>query len=162
MCIVCSFLTIHVVGFGIVTGSFSEYHLARLQMIMRVCFCCFFSSGLHYAGVSPKTFRGTEDTNLPFCAGLAPVCVHQNLCECTMAVQYLYQSLCVVIMMREKIDGRNLSLLISPFDSLGHQADLYSGAIFLTQAMPELNLYVAVIILLGVSAIFTIGGEGVR
>lgn len=122
----------------------------------------FFSSGLHYAGVPPKTFRGTEDTNLSFCAGLAAVCVHQNLCECTISVLYLYQSICVVIMMRERIDGRTLSLLISPFDSLGHQADLYSGAIFLTQAMPELNLYVAVIILLGVSAIFTIGGEGVR
>ncbi|XP_025090101.1 sodium/glucose cotransporter 4-like [Pomacea canaliculata] len=49
-----------------------------------------------------------------------------------------------------------LALLLYVFTKIS--ADLYSGAIFLTQAMPELNLYVAVIILLGVSAIFTIGG----
>ncbi|KAL8610906.1 hypothetical protein ACOMHN_056761 [Nucella lapillus] len=49
-----------------------------------------------------------------------------------------------------------LALLLYVFTKIS--ADLYSGAIFLTQALPELNLYVAVIILLGVAAIFTIGG----
>ncbi|KAK7087212.1 hypothetical protein V1264_021288 [Littorina saxatilis] len=49
-----------------------------------------------------------------------------------------------------------LALLLYVFTKIS--ADLYSGAIFLTQALPELNLYVAVIILLAVAAIFTIGG----
>lgn len=49
-----------------------------------------------------------------------------------------------------------LALLLYVFTKIS--ADLYSGAIFLTQALPELNLYVAIIILLAVSAIFTIGG----
>ncbi|KAK7091957.1 sodium/glucose cotransporter 2-like [Littorina saxatilis] len=48
-----------------------------------------------------------------------------------------------------------LALLLYVFTKIS--ADLYSGAIFLTQALPELNLYVAVIILLAVAAIFTIG-----
>lgn len=38
------------------------------------------------------------------------------------------------------------------------QADLFAGSIFLTQAIPGMNLYVAVVILLAISAIFTIGG----
>ncbi|XP_071110844.1 sodium/glucose cotransporter 4-like isoform X2 [Haliotis cracherodii] len=37
-------------------------------------------------------------------------------------------------------------------------ADLYSGAIFLTQAVPEINLYLAIIIFLLVTAILSIGG----
>ncbi|KAK6192710.1 hypothetical protein SNE40_004136 [Patella caerulea] len=49
-----------------------------------------------------------------------------------------------------------LALLLYVFTKIS--ADLYSGAIFLTQALPELNLYVAVIILLAVAALFTIGG----
>lgn len=49
-----------------------------------------------------------------------------------------------------------LALLLYVFTKIS--ADLYSGAIFLTQALPELNLYVAVIILLAVAAVFTIGG----
>ncbi|XP_076453048.1 sodium/glucose cotransporter 4-like isoform X2 [Babylonia areolata] len=49
-----------------------------------------------------------------------------------------------------------LALLLYVFTKIS--ADLYSGAIFLTQALPELNLYVAIIILLAVAAIFTIGG----
>ncbi|CAL1529910.1 unnamed protein product [Lymnaea stagnalis] len=49
-----------------------------------------------------------------------------------------------------------LALILYVFTKIS--ADLYSGAIFLTQAMPELNLYVAIIILLAVAALFTIGG----
>ncbi|BFZ17588.1 hypothetical protein BsWGS_20627 [Bradybaena similaris] len=49
-----------------------------------------------------------------------------------------------------------LALILYVFTKIS--ADLYSGALFLTQAMPELNLYVAIIILLAVSALFTIGG----
>ncbi|XP_067649722.1 sodium/glucose cotransporter 4-like [Haliotis asinina] len=49
-----------------------------------------------------------------------------------------------------------LALILYVFTKIS--ADLYSGAIFLTQAMPELNLYVAVIILLVIAALFTIGG----
>uniref|UniRef100_A0A2C9JXY2 Sodium/glucose cotransporter n=1 Tax=Biomphalaria glabrata TaxID=6526 RepID=A0A2C9JXY2_BIOGL len=49
-----------------------------------------------------------------------------------------------------------LALILYVFTKIS--ADLYSGAIFLTQAMPELNLYVAIIILLAISALFTIGG----
>ncbi|KAK3785329.1 hypothetical protein RRG08_045555 [Elysia crispata] len=49
-----------------------------------------------------------------------------------------------------------LALILYVFTKIS--ADLYSGAIFLTQAMPELNLYVAIIILLAIAALFTIGG----
>ncbi|GFR75004.1 sodium glucose cotransporter [Elysia marginata] len=49
-----------------------------------------------------------------------------------------------------------LALILYVFTKIS--ADLYSGAIFLTQAVPELNLYVAIIILLGIAALFTIGG----
>jgi sodium/glucose cotransporter 1/sodium/glucose cotransporter 9 len=49
-----------------------------------------------------------------------------------------------------------LALILYVFTKIS--ADLYSGAIFLTQAMKELNLYVAIIILLGIAALFTIGG----
>ncbi|XP_070203894.1 sodium/glucose cotransporter 4-like isoform X2 [Littorina saxatilis] len=49
-----------------------------------------------------------------------------------------------------------LALLLYIFTKIA--ADLYSGAIFLTLALPDLNLYVAIIILLAVAAIFTIGG----
>lgn len=37
------------------------------------------------------------------------------------------------------------------------QADLYSGALFITQSV-TMNLYLAVVILLAVSALFTIAG----
>ncbi|XP_041348144.1 sodium/glucose cotransporter 4-like [Gigantopelta aegis] len=49
-----------------------------------------------------------------------------------------------------------LALILYIFTKIS--ADLFSGALFLTQAMPELNLYVAVIILLIIAALFTIGG----
>jgi hypothetical protein len=38
------------------------------------------------------------------------------------------------------------------------QADLYSGALFITQSV-TMNLYLAVVILLAVSALFTIAGN---
>jgi hypothetical protein len=43
--------------------------------------------------------------------------------------------------------------------SLNFQADLFSGALFITQTFKDLNLYVAVIILLAIAALFTITGE---
>ncbi|GFN97835.1 sodium/glucose cotransporter [Plakobranchus ocellatus] len=49
-----------------------------------------------------------------------------------------------------------LALILYVFTKIS--ADLYSGAIFLTQAVPDLNLYGAIIILLAVAALFTIGG----
>jgi hypothetical protein len=42
---------------------------------------------------------------------------------------------------------------------LNFQADLFSGALFITQTFKDLNLYVAVIILLAIAALFTITGE---
>ncbi|VDI82727.1 solute carrier family 5 (sodium/glucose cotransporter), member 1 [Mytilus galloprovincialis] len=49
-----------------------------------------------------------------------------------------------------------LALLLYVFTKLS--ADLFSGAIFITQSFKDLNLYVAVIILLAISAVFTIAG----
>ncbi|XP_067672918.1 sodium/glucose cotransporter 4-like [Haliotis asinina] len=49
-----------------------------------------------------------------------------------------------------------LALILSVFTKIS--ADLYSGAIFLTQAVPELNLYIAVFIMLLVTAVLSIGG----
>ena len=43
--------------------------------------------------------------------------------------------------------------------TLNFQADLFSGALFITQTFKDLNLYVAVIILLAISALFTICGK---
>ncbi|BFZ18212.1 hypothetical protein BsWGS_21251 [Bradybaena similaris] len=49
-----------------------------------------------------------------------------------------------------------LSLILYAFTKIA--GDLYSGAMFLTQALPELNVYVAILILLAIAAVFTIGG----
>lgn len=49
-----------------------------------------------------------------------------------------------------------LALLLYVFTKLS--ADLFSGALFITQTFKDLNLYVAVIILLAIAALFTITG----
>ena len=46
----------------------------------------------------------------------------------------------------------NLTLILSL-----NKADLYAGALFIKQAL-GLNMYISVVILLGISAIFTIAG----
>ena len=49
-----------------------------------------------------------------------------------------------------------LSLFIYIFTKIS--ADLYAGSLFLTLSIPELNIYLAVIILLAVTVIYAIAG----
>ena len=49
-----------------------------------------------------------------------------------------------------------LSLFIYIFTKIS--ADLYAGSLFLTLSIPELNIYLAVIILLAITVVYAIAG----
>ena len=71
----------------------------------------------------------------------------------------IYRETLATVSVSQKLIYKTKSYNMLYYKILWLQADLFSGAIFITQAFKGLNLYVAVIILLAIAALFTISGK---
>ena len=115
---------------------------------MGLCSGLSFSRSIYYASISQKTFRRSTDPCLSFLFISSAVYIHQNFGIITVYVAYLNQK---DVLIKLNITNQNPRF----------QADLFSGALFIRSALGfegESGLYVSVLILLALAAIFTIGG----
>ncbi len=102
--------------------------------------------GDHHAPVPEEEVRRDQDQPLPLCYLSVPLHFHQDLSE----------SSCLKAHSQKNI--QYVSLFIpSLHPSVTLQVDMFSGAVFIQQALGW-NIYVAVITLLLITALYTVTG----
>lgn len=109
-------------------------------------------SGGHHARVPEEEVWRTANSRLPLRALPLPLHLHQDLSEWRR--QQVQPLSCA-----QNLTGVYFYFFF-PSDPSPSQADMFSGAIFINQAL-GLNIYLAVIVLLAITALYTVTGASV-
>lgn len=124
----------------------------RLSLIESVCII----SGLHVARIHEQEVWRNSDPHVLGHVISSAVYSHQDLCECPIASPEKYIKSYLWHCFQACSGTSSLVLVINTRVYL--QVNLYSGALFIQQAL-QWNLYISVFLLLAATAITTVTGQ---